>query len=410
MWTHLRMRNWDSFFKMSWIIFSQIFSFAVGTSTFQCPYYAINCDYYSCSYTSCSFTACYGDTVSLSTCASYSGNTYLSLYYTSALASNDNYCSYGSYLQYEIPYSGCRTYYARQSCSPGYYNSCSGYTTVTITSPPSATPTTFPTFIPSRLPSVRPTFHPTNTPSVQPSPSPTPAPSLQPTPSPSSSPTLRPSHYPTAPTMRPTQLVTADCPSYSTLGSSHPVVCTITTALCPGDNFTASTCATSVGDTLLALKLGGKTIATGDDGCGVVAGGSLLSHVVTGTDCALYTLSQMCYASKQCGATTHYEIVRTNLNLPAPKQSSSTEELSVSTIAGIAVGVTIGICILIGVVGFLAFRLGTTYQKFPDFQDFQEDPAAPNTKGPDPQETHDIEITSVEHEKVEEEENSFEDL
>jgi hypothetical protein len=206
--------------------------------------------------------------------------------------------------------------------------------------------------------------------------------------------------------MRPTQLTVADCPSYSTLGSSHPVVCTITTALCPGDNFTASTCATAVGDTLLALKLGSKTIASGDDGCGVVAGGSVLSYVVTGTDCALYTLSQMCYASKQCGATTRYEIVRTSNNLPAPKRSSSNDssELDVSAIVGITVGVTVGICALIAVIGFFAFRLGTTYQKFQEFQDLQDNAVVVPTKQhqPNHEQTHDIEITCVEHEEIEE--------
>eukprot|EP00604_Paraphysomonas_vestita_P001819 CAMPEP_0174822588 /NCGR_PEP_ID=MMETSP1107-20130205/16890_1 /TAXON_ID=36770 /ORGANISM="Paraphysomonas vestita, Strain GFlagA" /LENGTH=244 /DNA_ID=CAMNT_0016041931 /DNA_START=495 /DNA_END=1229 /DNA_ORIENTATION=+ len=176
--------------------------------------------------------------------------------------------------------------------------------------------------------------------------------------------------------MSPTQLIVSNCPTYLTVGSTRPVTCVITTAICPGDNFTASTCGTAVGDTSLSLKLGYRVVATGDDGCGVVAGGSVLSYVPTGTQCALYTLSQTCYGSKPCSATTHYSITRIGNTLPIIDESSSSDgssdELSVPDIIGITIGVTVGVCILLVGFGFFTFRLGTTYRRFQEFQDLQE--------------------------------------
>ncbi len=156
------------------------------------------------------FTTCEGG-------GSYSGDSYFELYDSSCtmLVSNDDFCSYGSQIDYTPSSTG--VYYLRvrgYSFTAVSYTLAYRATCATPTVVPTNTPTSTPTNTPTRTPSPTHTATPTSTPTRTPTPTstntPTSTPTRTPTPTSTNTPTQTPTPIPTdTPTVTPTP--TPDC-------------------------------------------------------------------------------------------------------------------------------------------------------------------------------------------------------
>jgi len=141
----------------------------IFVDSFLCPAYTITAPN---NYINCVFTVCGATTITVSVCASYSGDTALWMYDSSGnyvTGNDDNNCGRGSQFTYSLPtsdISGCLWYSLKQGCNST--NLCSGTSAITSNSGIIyyGSISTYPSFVPSLSPSLVPTFGPTTAPTV----------------------------------------------------------------------------------------------------------------------------------------------------------------------------------------------------------------------------------------------------